>query len=375
MRSVMFKVCVAAPLFLMSTMSFACIGACPDTTTYHIGDLYPATGTPDSAIIYLGPGTAGQRVGIAVALTDAVTPATTGTLGVNWDGPSTTSIPAAQNSGLFTTPSTPSLTTLAGLVNTQAIEGDTTNCGSIPNTGGCAARSASNYSVSGDTSNPTWYLPSQAELSMIWDLNATIAAEHNQYTLLATTGSAFGSGAYWSSTEYSGPTAYAWAVFGGTGYVLGANTTLTLSILLLECVPFGLLTIRQFNNLLRDTVAKRREIFMALYYDLPVYRDTYRLILKIFEYTKEFSKEYKHTLGQDMKRDAMQLVRNIYRANKAVNKKVHLEAFLDDFELIKLQIRLCADMKILPIKKQAMLVELMEGISKQVTGWRNASAV
>ena len=55
---------------------------------------------------------------------------------------------------------------------------------------------------------------------------------------------------------------------------------------------------------------------MALYYDLPVYRDTYRLILKIFEYTKDFSREYKYTLGQDMKRDALQLVRSIYRASK-----------------------------------------------------------
>jgi len=42
-----------------------------------------------------------------------------------------------------------------------------------------------------------------------------------------------------------------------------------------------------------------------------VYRDTYQLILKVFEYTKEFSKEYKYTLGQDMKRDALQLVRSI----------------------------------------------------------------
>jgi len=72
---------------------------------------------------------------------------------------------------------------------------------------------------------------------------------------------------------------------------------------------------------------------MALYYDLPVYRDTYKLILKIFECTKDFSKEYKYTLGQDMKRDALQLVRSIYRANKATNKLEHLEAFMDDFEL------------------------------------------
>ena len=42
---------------------------------------------------------------------------------------------------------------------------------------------------------------------------------------------------------------------------------------------------------------------MALYYELPVYRDVYKLILMIFECTKYFSKEYKYTLGQDMKRD------------------------------------------------------------------------
>jgi hypothetical protein len=114
---------------------------------------------------------------------------------------------------------------------------------------------------------------------------------------------------------------------------------------------------------------------MALYYDLPVYRDTYKLILKIFECTKDFSKEYKYTLGQDMKRDALQLVRSIYRANKAQQKAVHLEAFMDDFELLKLEIRLCVDMKILPIKKQAELSLLMESIGKQITGWRNANAV
>jgi len=40
---------------------------------------------------------------------------------------------------------------------------------------------------------------------------------------------------------------------------------------------------------------------MALYYDLPVYRDVYRLILKIFEYT----------LGQDLKRGSIVLVRAV----------------------------------------------------------------
>lgn len=39
---------------------------------------------------------------------------------------------------------------------------------------------------------------------------------------------------------------------------------------------------------------------MALYYDLPVFKEVYQLILLIFEYTKDFPREYKYTLGQDI---------------------------------------------------------------------------
>jgi len=111
---------------------------------------------------------------------------------------------------------------------------------------------------------------------------------------------------------------------------------------------------------------------MALYYDLNVFKDVYRSILKMFEDTQGFPREYKYTLGQDMKRDAIVLVRSIYRANKARSKTEDLEAFLDDVEILKLEVRLCADMKILSIKKQAELALLMDGIGKQITGWCNA---
>ena len=65
---------------------------------------------------------------------------------------------------------------------------------------------------------------------------------------------------------------------------------------------------------------------MALYYDLPVFKDVYKLTLLLYSLTKDFSKEYKYTLGQDLKRDVMVLMRSIYRANKAQNKKEYLEA-------------------------------------------------
>ena len=111
---------------------------------------------------------------------------------------------------------------------------------------------------------------------------------------------------------------------------------------------------------------------MALYYELPVFKDVYKLTLVLFELTQHFSREYKFTLGQDMKRDCLSLVRSIYRANKSKTKEEYLEAFLDDFEVLKLEIRLCTDLKLMTIKRQAELALLMDGIGKQITGWRNA---
>jgi len=55
---------------------------------------------------------------------------------------------------------------------------------------------------------------------------------------------------------------------------------------------------------------------MALSHELPIYKDTYKLILLIFKNTKEFAREYKYALGQDMKRDSIQLVRSINQANR-----------------------------------------------------------
>ena len=50
---------------------------------------------------------------------------------------------------------------------------------------------------------------------------------------------------------------------------------------------------------------------MAHYRDLPVFKDVYQLILKVFDYTNDFPREYKFTLGQDLKRDGINLLRSI----------------------------------------------------------------
>ena len=114
---------------------------------------------------------------------------------------------------------------------------------------------------------------------------------------------------------------------------------------------------------------------MGLYYDLPVFRDVYLLIQGLFAATTHFSREYKYSLGQDIKRDGLNLVRNIYRANKCKDKVPYLEAFLDDFELLKLELRLCNDLKLISTQKHAELSVLMVKVGIQLTAWRNAQVV
>lgn len=112
---------------------------------------------------------------------------------------------------------------------------------------------------------------------------------------------------------------------------------------------------------------------MALTESLPVYRDVYKLIRLLFDYSRNFSREYKYTLGQDIKRDSITLVRSIYRANRSMAKTEYLEEFLDNFEILKLEIRLCVDMRLFSPGQQAQLALLMEQVGKQVTGWKKSS--
>lgn len=72
-----------------------------------------------------------------------------------------------------------------------------------------------------------------------------------------------------------------------------------------------------------------------------------------------------------MKRDAITLVRSIYRANRSAEKRVWLEEFLDNYEILKLEIRLSVDLHLMTVKHLAEMSELMDSIGKQVTAWKN----
>jgi hypothetical protein len=112
---------------------------------------------------------------------------------------------------------------------------------------------------------------------------------------------------------------------------------------------------------------------MALYYDLPIYKASYSLLLNLFRLTRTFNREYKYTLGQEMKTNAMKMVQFIFNANTSRDKLPALSSLSNHFELLRLQLRLCNDMHLINSVQYAAIWEQMDEIGKQLTGWQKAS--
>jgi hypothetical protein len=113
---------------------------------------------------------------------------------------------------------------------------------------------------------------------------------------------------------------------------------------------------------------------MALYLHLPVYKTSYDLLLAIFEMSKNFSREYKYSIGQDLKKITTDMILNIYRANSVYQKKNTIQMARENIEVIRLYVRLLKDLKEINVEKLVHINELIESVSKQLSNWQNASS-
>ena len=111
---------------------------------------------------------------------------------------------------------------------------------------------------------------------------------------------------------------------------------------------------------------------MAIYDNLPVYKTSYDLLLLIFTFLKNMTKEYKYTIGEKLKNETMELITNIYRANSVLKKENYIEKARENIEVIRLYIRLTKDLKQLSVVKFIEINENIEFISKQLSHWQNS---
>lgn len=111
---------------------------------------------------------------------------------------------------------------------------------------------------------------------------------------------------------------------------------------------------------------------MAIYNHLPVYRVSYDLLLEFFNVIKKFSKEYKYTIGEQVRNEIIALVLNIYRANSKQDKQKEIADARENIETVRLLTRILKDLKQIGLERFVSLNEKIESISRQLTAWQGS---
>jgi esterase/lipase len=113
---------------------------------------------------------------------------------------------------------------------------------------------------------------------------------------------------------------------------------------------------------------------VSTYDNLSVYRSSYDLLVELFRFTKDFSREYKFTLGESIKKETVKMITNIYRANSSFTKRQEkIQSARENVETIRLFLRLLKDLKQVDLKKFVFLNEKIESVSRQLVGWQKSN--
>ena len=109
---------------------------------------------------------------------------------------------------------------------------------------------------------------------------------------------------------------------------------------------------------------------MTLAQNLPVYRITYDMLVLSFKIVKNFSREYKYTVGEEIKREMFRVVLEIVRANRAFEKrKNHIQSALEHLEAAQLAFRVLRDLGQIKISDFVVIAEQTEMAHRQLAGW------
>jgi four helix bundle protein len=106
---------------------------------------------------------------------------------------------------------------------------------------------------------------------------------------------------------------------------------------------------------------------------LPVYKASYDLFVYSFQLVGNLRKDYKYTVGEKLKNEIMDLMMNIYRANKRRDAKEKIERVVkaqESIEVVRILFRLLKDLKQLSLKHFVRVNEKIEDVSRQLFGWQ-----
>jgi hypothetical protein len=113
---------------------------------------------------------------------------------------------------------------------------------------------------------------------------------------------------------------------------------------------------------------------MAIHTQLPIYKVAYDLLGVATDVTKNMPRDFKASIGTQIRNECVGLVVLIFRANVSRNKLPHLESLIERLQVAELLFRLSKDKRFISTGQYAQAIRLTDSIGKQANGWRKSSA-
>lgn len=99
------------------------------------------------------------------------------------------------------------------------------------------------------------------------------------------------------------------------------------------------------------------------------------MLVELFLATNNFSRDYRFTIGEQIKKEILDMMLCIYRANRSFQgRKSRIGEAREKIETIRVMLRILKDLKQLNLKKFISINEKIESVSKQLVLWEKGSA-
>lgn len=110
---------------------------------------------------------------------------------------------------------------------------------------------------------------------------------------------------------------------------------------------------------------------MAQFNHLPIYIKTYEFAKLVYRLVRQFSKEYKYTLGADLQTIIWRVIDEIIKTNSLPNerKKEGIEKISLLFDQFKIRFRFAFEIGLIKDNHFAFAQKQMEEIGKMIGGW------
>ena len=107
----------------------------------------------------------------------------------------------------------------------------------------------------------------------------------------------------------------------------------------------------------------------ASFNSLPVYGSAYRLAVEATQMAARLDRNYRYSLGEDIRRGIKEALLRISLAGKGEDREDNVRSARLAIMDVQLSLRLLSDLRILPDKRYVYFLEMTEDIMKQLSNW------